>query len=72
MKGANLGELEELVLLVVASLFNEAYGISIQSTIEQKCQRTIAISTVHTVLHRLMDKGYLQSHYGGATKTRGG
>lgn len=72
MKGTNLGELEELILLVVANLYDEAYGIAIQNTIKQQCNRSIAISTVHTVLQRLSDKGYLESRYGGATEARGG
>ena len=46
MKGTNLGELEEIVLLVVANLFDNAYGILIKQEIEAKCNRTITISTV--------------------------
>ncbi len=72
MKGTNLGELEELILLTVASLFDNAYGTAIQATIKEKCGRSISISTVHTVLLRLAKKGYLTSRYGGSTETRGG
>ncbi len=72
MKGSNLGELEELVLLVVAALYEEAYGIAVQDKIKRDCDRNIAISTVHKVLQRLREKGYLESHYGGATAQRGG
>ena len=72
MKGTNLGELEELILLVVAYLYDDAYGIAIQDAIRKECNRNISISTVHTVLQRLMKKGYLSSRYGGATEQRGG
>lgn len=72
MKGTNLGELEEIVLLVVANLYDNAYGILIKNEIEEKCNRTITISTVHNVLQRLQEKGYLSSRYSEPTKERGG
>ncbi len=72
MKGTNLGELEELIMLTVALLYDEAYGIAIQRTIKEKCNRSISISTVHAVLYRLDEKGYVTSRYDGATPARGG
>ena len=72
MKGTNLGELEEVVLLVVANLYDNAYGILIKNEIEEKCNRSITISTVHNVLQRLQEKGYLESRYSEPTKERGG
>ncbi|MEP1033470.1 helix-turn-helix transcriptional regulator [Ekhidna sp.] len=72
MKGTNLGELEEIVLLVVANLFDNAYGILIKQEIEEKCKRTITISTVHNVLQRLNEKDYLESRYSDPTPERGG
>ncbi len=72
MKGTNLGELEEIVLLVVANLFDNAYGILIKQEIEEKCNRTITISTVHNVLQRLHEKDYLESRYSDPTPERGG
>ena len=72
MKGTNLGELEEIVLLVVANLYDNAYGILIKNEIEAKCNRSITISTVHNVLQRLQEKGYLSSRYSEPTKERGG
>jgi DNA-binding PadR family transcriptional regulator len=72
MKGTNLGELEEIVLLVVANLFDNAYGILIKQEIEEKCNRTITISTVHNVLQRLSEKDYLESRYSDPTPERGG
>lgn len=72
MKGTNLGELEEIVLLIVANLFDNAYGILIKKEIEEKCNRKITISTVHNVLQRLGEKGYLESRYSDPTPERGG
>ena len=56
MKGTHLGELEEIALLVVANLYDNAYGVVIKQEIEEKCKRTITISTVHNVLQRLSEK----------------
>lgn len=72
MKGTNLGELEELIMLTVALLYDEAYGVAIQKEIKTRCNRTITISTVHAALARLQSKGYVDSRYSGATPERGG
>ena len=72
MKGKNLGELEELILLTVALLYDAAYGVAIQREISERGNRSLTISTVHSVLSRLEDKGYLNSRYDGATSERGG
>ncbi len=72
MKGTNLGEFEELVLLVVAVLFDEAYGVSIQEELSSRCDRNATLSTIHVALHRLEEKGYLESRLDGATNERGG
>jgi PadR family transcriptional regulator, regulatory protein PadR len=71
-KGNYLGEFEELVLLSVASLVDEAYGVSIMQYIVDETGRKVNISAVHEVLKRLQRKGYLKSRMGGATQERGG
>ena len=72
MKGTSLGEFEELVLLSVGVLFDDAYGLAIADELQKKTMRTIMISSVHKALVRLEDKGYLKSRMGGATSVRGG
>lgn len=72
MKGTYLGEFEELVLLTVGILFDDAYGLAIADELEKQTGRNIMISSVHKALVRLEDKGYLKSHMGGGTETRGG
>ena len=72
MKGTNLGEFEELVLLVVAGLDGEAYGVVIQETLTEKLAKDINISAVHVALKRLEDKGFVKSKFGGITEERGG
>lgn len=71
-KGNYLGEFEELVLLSVASLTHDAYGVSIMQYIIDETGRKVNISAVHEVLKRLQRKGYLKSKMGGATAERGG
>jgi DNA-binding PadR family transcriptional regulator len=72
MKGTYLGEFEELVLLSVGILFDDAYGLGIVDELEKQTGRNIMISSVHKALVRLEEKGYLKSRMGGATETRGG
>ena len=67
-----LGELEELVLLIVALLTKEAYGVSITEELKRQAGREISISAVHAVLHRLEEKGFVKSRMGGASQERGG
>ncbi len=72
IKGDNLGEFEELVLLTAATLHDNAYGVSIMQYIIDETGRNVNISAVHEVLKRLERKGFLRSKMGGATSERGG
>ena len=67
-----LGELEELVLLMVALLNQEAYGVLITEELKEQAGRELSISAVHAVLHRLEEKGFVKSSMGGASAERGG
>lgn len=71
-KGNYLGELEELVLVSVATLADEAYGVAIMTYLAEEAQRSANISAIHEVLKRLERKGLLKSKMGGATQERGG
>jgi len=68
----SLGEFEEMVLLTVAAQHDQAYGVSIKDSLEEELKRSINISAVHMALKRIADKGFVNSHYGGITKKRGG
>ena len=72
MKDQSLGEFEELVLLFVAALHNEAYGVSILENLEETLKKNFNISAVHVALKRMEDKGFVKSRYGGVTTDRGG
>ena len=71
MKGF-IGEFEELVLLTIAVLGDDAYGVTIKEEIESRAKRSISIGALHSTIARLEDKGFLKSDLGGATKERGG
>lgn len=72
MKKTVLGELEELVLLVVAASTEEVYGIPVMEQLQMYTGRSFTVSAVHTTLYRLEEKGFLSSSIGGATTERGG
>ena len=72
MKGTQLGEFEELVLLIIAVLSPDAYGLSIRQEIPKQTKRNVAIGAVHSVLNRLEDKGFVKSSLADATHSRGG
>jgi PadR family transcriptional regulator PadR len=72
MKGTNLGEFEELVLLTVAALLDEAYSVAICDELSNHTGRSVKLGVVHAVLNRLEEKGLVRSQLGEATKARGG
>jgi len=72
MKRTNLGEFEEIVMLIVAILDGDAYGVTINQELERHTGRKVTFGTVHNTLIRLEEKGFLNSKLGGATTERGG
>jgi PadR family transcriptional regulator, regulatory protein PadR len=72
MSKYQLGEFEEVVLLTVAILNGDAYGVSIIEEIEKRLKRKVSLGAMQTSLRRLEEKGFLKSELGEATKVRGG
>lgn len=72
MKGTNLGEFEELVLLTIAALVNDAYSVAICDELEKHTGRSAKLGVVHAVLNRMEEKGLVKSKLGEATNVRGG
>ena len=72
MKGTHLGEFEEIVLLVIAALQQDAYGLGIKKELEEQTERKITISAVHAACNRLEDKGFLSAEFGERSAKRGG
>ena len=72
MKGSNLGEFQEIVLLSILILDEEAYGLKIQKELSERLKRKLSRGALHTALSRLEEKGFISSQTGGATAERGG
>lgn len=72
MKYTGFGAFEELVLLTVGVLHEEAYGVAIKEEIESRTGRRPSIGALHSALSRLEKKGFISSLEGGATTERGG
>lgn len=72
MKRSTIGEFEEMVLLMVLILQDDAYMISLQKELEEQARRSITMGALHTTLSRLEKKGFLTSEMGEPTKERGG
>ncbi|HSM61420.1 MAG TPA: helix-turn-helix transcriptional regulator [Longimicrobiales bacterium] len=68
----NLGEFEQLALLAVMRLGEDAYGARIQEELEEIAGRDAAISAIYITLKRLEAKGMVSSSLGAPTEERGG
>lgn len=67
-----LGEFEELVLLTIAALEEDAYGVAIKEDIEKRSDRSLSIGALHSTITRLEEKGFIESWLGEPTQERGG
>lgn len=67
-----LGPHEQVVLLAILRIGEEAYGMTIRREVEQRAGRKLSIGSVYTTLERLLRKGYVRSHLGEPTTERGG
>ena len=67
-----IGEFEELVLLLIVMLEEEAYGLAICKALKEHAHRAVTIGAVHGTVNRLEKKGFVESTLGGATESRGG
>ena len=68
----DLSKQEELILLAVWRLQNEAYGIPIRKYLKEVTGKKISIGGIYVPLDRLVRKGFLESHQGTPTPQRGG
>ena len=68
----SLGEFERAVLLAIARLNEQAYGMRIRQELEFRLGRAVSIGAVYTTLDRMQEKGYVSSQLGEPTSVRGG
>jgi DNA-binding PadR family transcriptional regulator len=67
-----MGEFEQLVLLAVLRLENDAYGMEVRQEIEKRTGREVSYGAVYTALDRLERKGFVGHRMGEPTAERGG
>jgi DNA-binding PadR family transcriptional regulator len=67
-----LGEFEELVLLSVRQLGDEAHGASVQEVLAGSAAREVTLGAIYSALDRAQRKGLADSWLGEPTAIRGG
>ena len=68
----HLGEFEQIVLLAILRLGEQAYGVPIRQEIERRTGRALTVGALYRTLDRLEDKGYVASAFSDPTPERGG
>jgi len=72
MESLTLGEFEQVVLLAVLRLGDNAYGVTIREEIAACTERHPSPGALYTTLDRLEDRGLVNSKFGDPTPQRGG
>lgn len=72
MKKTRLGEFQELILMTVIVLQDQAYGNEIQRDLEERLNERLSMGAIQTALKRMEEKGFLTSAWGEASQRRGG
>jgi DNA-binding PadR family transcriptional regulator len=72
MTSTPLGEFEQVVLLAILRLGDNAYGVTIRVEIESKTDRDPSPGALYTTLARMEEKGLIKSKLGDPTPDRGG
>jgi PadR family transcriptional regulator PadR len=67
-----LGEFEYLVMLAIARLDADAYGVTIRRELEERGGRRASFGAVYSTLRRLEAKGYLVSRTSDPEPVAGG
>jgi PadR family transcriptional regulator len=72
MKSSPLGGFEELILLAVEALGEDAYGVTVQELAEENAGRPVSLGAVYAALERLEQKRYVRSWMEAGGDYRGG
>ena len=67
-----LSRMEELILLAVWKLQDEAYGLQIRTHLSELLNQDLSVGAVYVPLKRLKKRGYLESWDSEPTEERGG
>jgi PadR family transcriptional regulator PadR len=68
----HLGEFEQIVLLAILRLGDDAYGVPIRLEIERRTGRSLTVGALYRTLDRLEAKAYVVSAFSDPTPERGG
>ena len=68
----NLGEFEQVILLAIVRLRDDAYGVTIRAELADRTGRRVAPGAIYTALERLETKGLITSRMTDPTPQRGG
>lgn len=68
----SLGAFEQLLLFAVLRLGDDAYGVTIRETLEERTGRAYSAGAIYTALSRLEERGLVESHIGDPTPGRAG
>ena len=68
----SLGAFEQLILFTVLRLGDDAYGVTIRETMEEKTGRAVSSGAIYTALSRLEARGLVSSSVGDPTPGRAG
>jgi DNA-binding PadR family transcriptional regulator len=68
----SLGAFEQLLLFAVLRLGEDAYGVTIRETLEERTGRAVSAGAIYTALGRLEERGLVSSQIGDPTPGRAG
>ncbi|QIP13632.1 PadR family transcriptional regulator [Spirosoma aureum] len=72
MKSTSFGEFDELVLLTIALLYNDAYCVAAMEELSPRLKLPMSLGAVYRTMQRLEEKALEISRFGKATAERGG
>lgn len=72
MADTPLNEIEQLILLALVRLGDDAYGVTVREEIEERAGRAVSIAAVYAALDRLEGRGMVETWLSDPTPERGG
>ena len=63
---------EEIILLAIHRLGNNAYGVTIRQEVERLTSKSYSVGAIYVPLDRMAERGWLTTNTGSPTAVRGG
>lgn len=67
-----LTRIEEVILLAVYRLGDNAYGVTIRQEVEALMNKSYSVGAIYVPLDRMAERGWLTTNTGSPTAVRGG